>query len=364
MRQFLSRLSRKTLMIGGIVLGVVLLTGVGLAAAAALHASAPNTAHSAGGSPTSQPNNNQATKHLRLVQVTAVNGNSITVVPAGEIAKKKAKKSSATLTISSSTRITRYGQPAQASAIQVDEFLVVRGTDAQHIQQIAILGDGVRGTIQSISGNTLTLQTEQNKTVQVTVSSGAHILEGHLPVSLSDLQANETVEAFGDKNNDGSLNAMLVHEDLVHGQVTSINGNTITLSYGNKGGQTTVTTSDATKYYVAGQPVSASTLQQDDTVGVAGPGSQKSGVAATAIFIHEPATEGTVTGVNGNTITLKTKDGTTWTITVNGDTKYFQGKQPAALSAVQVNSKIRAVGLKTGDDALTAIVVRIAAPKK
>src|SRR5579885_1252521 len=100
MRQFLSRLSRKTLMIGGIVLGVVLLTGVGLAAAAALHASAPNTAHSAGGSPTSQPNNNQATKHLRLVQVTAVNGNSITVVPAGEIAKKKAKKSSATLTIS------------------------------------------------------------------------------------------------------------------------------------------------------------------------------------------------------------------------------------------------------------------------
>ena len=87
-------------------------------------------------------------------------------------------------------------------------------------------------------------------------------------------------------------------------------------------------------------------------------------MTATAIFIHEPATQGTVTGVNGTTITLKTKDGTTWTITVNDDTRYFQDKQPASLSAVQVNSKIRAVGLKTGDDALTAVVVRIAAPKK
>jgi preprotein translocase subunit YajC len=363
MRQFLSRLSRKTLMIGGIVLGVVLLTGVGLAAAAALHASAPNTALSASVSPTSQPTSVPG-KHLHLVQVKAVNGNTITVVPAREVVKKGAKQTPVTLTISSSTKITKYGQPAQASAIQVDEFLAVKATDPQHVQQIAILGYGVRGTIQKISDGTLTLQTEQNQTVTVHVNSGAHIFVGHQPASLSDLQANETVEALGDKNSDGSLNAMLVHVDLIHGQVTSINGNKITLSTGNKGAQTTVTTSAATKYYVAGQPVPASTLQQGDTIGVAGPGSQQSGVTATAIFIHEPAAQGTVTGVNGDTITVKAKDGTTWTITVNSDTKYFQGKQPASLSAVQVNSKIRAVGLKTGDNALTAIVVRIAAPQK
>lgn len=364
MRQFLSRVSRKTLVIGGIALCIVLLTGVGLAAAAALHASAPDTAHSASVSPTAQPTNDQAVKHLHVVQVTAVNGNTITVIPAREIVKKNPKKTSVTLTISSSTKITKYGQPAQASAIQVDEFLVVKATDAQHVQQIAILGYGVRGTIQKISGSTLTLQTEQNKTVQVAVNKNAHIFVGHLPASLSDLQANETIEAFGDKNSDGSLNAMLIHVDLIHGQVVSINGNTIILSYGNKGAQTTVTTTAATKYYIANQPVPAATLQQGDTIGVAGPGSQKSGVTATAIFIHAPRVRGTVTGVNGDTITVKTKDGTTWTVTVNSDTKYFQGKQSASLSAVQVNSEIGAVGLKTGDNALTAIVVHIAAPKK
>lgn len=363
MLQFLSRMSRKTLMVGGIVLGIVLLTGVGLAAAAALHASAPNTANSPSVSPTGQPGN-PITKHLHLVQVTAVNGNNITVVPVSETAKQHTKNQPVTLTISSSTKITKYGQQAQASAIQVDQFLVVRATDAQHVQAIAILGYGVHGNIQKNSNNTLTLQTEQNKTVNVHVSSSTRILEGGVQVSVSDLQANQTIAAFGDRNNDGSLNAMLIHVDLIHGQVASINGNTIILTSGNKGAQTTVTTTAATKYYVAGQPVPASTLQQGDTVGVAGPGSQKSGVTATAIFIHAPAVRGTVTNVNGDTITVKDKNGTTWTITVNSDTKYFQGMQPASLSAVQVNSRIAAVGLKSGDNALTAIVVHIAAPKK
>ena len=356
-------MSRKTLMIGGMVLGIVLLTGVGLAAAATLHASAPNTANSPSVSPTGQPGN-PITKHLHLVQVTAVNGNNITVVPVSEAAKQHTKNQPVTLTISSSTKITKYGQPAQASAIQVDQFLVVRATDAQHVQAIAILGYGVHGNIQKNSNNTLTLQTEQNKTVTVHVSSSTRILEGGVQVSVSDLQANQTIAAFGDRNNDGSLNAMLIHVDLIHGQVASINGNTIILTSGNKGAQTTVTTTAATKYYVANQQVPASTLQQGDTVGVAGPGSQKSGVTATAIFIHAPAVHGTVTNVSGDTISVKDKHGTDWTITVNSDTKYFQGTQPAALSAVQVNSKIEAVGLKSGDNALTAIVVHIDAPKK
>src|SRR5690242_8362900 len=111
MRQFLSRVSRKTLVIGGVVLGIVLLTGVGLAAAAALHASAPNTARALSDSPSDQPTSVPG-KHLHLVQVTAVNGNTITVVPAREIVKKGAKQTPTTLTISSSTKITRYGQPA------------------------------------------------------------------------------------------------------------------------------------------------------------------------------------------------------------------------------------------------------------
>jgi preprotein translocase subunit YajC len=335
MQPFLRRLLRKTLIISALMLGVVLLTGVGLAAAAAQDASAPNTALIASVSPTSQPNHHQMKRHhhLHLVQVTAVKGDSITVVPAREVIKRTTK-TSVTLTLSSSTKITKYGKPASASAIQVGEFLVVKATDPQHVQQIAILGYGVRGTIQKISDGTLTLQTEQNKTETVHVSSGAHIFVGHLPGSLSDLQANETVEALGDRNNDGSLNAMLVHVDLMHGKVTAINGNKIALNTGKNGAQTTVTTNAATKYYVAGQPVPASTLQQGDRIGVAGPGSQQSGVTATAIFIYGLTAQGTVTGVKGDTITVKAKDGTTWTVTVNSNTTYFQGKQPASLSAV------------------------------
>lgn len=365
MRQFLSRMSRKTLVIGGIALSVVLLTGVGLAAAAALHASAPSTAQRAGASATSAPNKKPGDRlGARLVQVTAVNGPTLTVAPAGQKVKKVKKSDKITLTISSDTKITSYGQPAQLSAVQVDEYLIVQGADAQHVKHIEILGFGARGAIQTVGANSLTIQNAQSQPVMISVGSSAHILEGHLPVSLSALQPGELIEAFGAKNADGSLNAMLIHVDLVHGQVTSISGSSIDLTYGNKSAQITVTTSSTTKYYVAGEEVPASTLQVGDEIAVAGPGSQKAGVTATAIFIREPKVSGKVTAVNGSAITIQGKNGTTWTISVNANTRYVKDKQPASLADVQVGSVIEAVGLKTGDNALTAIVVHIAAPKR
>ena len=366
MRQFLSRVSRKTLVIGGMALGVVLLTGVGLAAAAALHASAPSATQSASVQATGTPGKpgkpGDRTLH-HVVQVTAVSGNTITVVSAGPNVKQPGKDG-ITLTVGSDTRITKNGQPAQLSDIQVGEYLLVQGSDAQHIKRIDILGFGARGTIQTLSANDLTIQNTQSQTVKIAVGSSTHILEGSLPVSLSDLQVGEMIGVLGDRNSDGSINAFMIQVDLIHGQVASISGNTIELSAGNKGAQLTVTTSGSTKYYVADQPVPASTLQVGDQIDVAGPGSLKTGVTATAIFIRESMVAGKVIGVNGNTITIQTKDGTAWTITVNPSTRYVQGGQPASLSAVQVGSGIEAFGLQSGDHALTALVVHIAAPKK
>jgi preprotein translocase subunit YajC len=296
---------------------------------------------------------------MNVVSVDA-SKNTITVVAAGKAAKGKENKGQQhTLTVSSDTRITKYSQPASFKDIQPDEYLIVAGKDTQHIQSIAILGYGASGTIQALSDGGLTLKNAQGQTVTIAVSNSTKIVEGHRQASLSDLQPGEMIEVFGDKNSDGSLNALLIHVHLVHGQVTAINGNTITLTQGLKGHEVTVTTSDATQYYVGGKQVPASTLQVGDTIGVAGAISDKTSVNATAIFIHEPEVAGKVTAVKDNTITLQTKNGTTWTITVNNDTQYLKDGQPAALSDVQVGDLIAVVGLKTGDNALTAIVVHI-----
>ncbi len=362
MRQFLGRFSRKALLIGSIVIGVVLLTGIGLAAAAALsaaHSGAPQTASAPTSSSTPTAQGSDKVNHL--VRVVSVNGNTLTVATGAD--KKSQQK---TLTTSASTKITKYGQPAQLSDLQPDEWIMVHGTDATHIQQIAILGFGAQGAIQSINGSTLTVLMAKKAgtgTVNVNVSSSTHIMEGGVQVSLSDLQANESILAFGNKNSDGSLNAMLIRVKLVSGQVGDISGNTITLTHGNKGAQISVTTSSATKYYVGGKQVPASTLQVNDTIGVAGPLANKTSVTATAIFIQEPKVAGKVTSVNGNTIMVQTKNGVTWTVTADSSTQYLKAGQPASLADVQQGSLVEIVGMKIGDNALTAVVVRIHAHK-
>jgi preprotein translocase subunit YajC len=367
MKQFLGRISRKTLMIGGIAVGVVLLTGIGLAAAAALHGSPQAANAQSASTPTSSAAAQKLGGHVHLVHVVSVDAskNTITVVAAGKAAKgKEGKRQQRTLTVSGATKITKYGQPAAFKDIQPDEYLLVAGADAQHIQRIAILGYGAAGTIQTISSGGLTIKNAQGQMVSIAASNNTKILEGHMQITLADLQPGEVIAAFGDKNSDGSLNALLIHVHLVHGQVTAITGSTITLSQGLKGNEVTVTTSDATKYYIGGKQVSASTLQAGDTIGVAGVISDKTSVNAVAVFIQGPRVVGKVTAVNGNTITLQTKNGTTWTITVNNDTQYLKDGQPAALSDVQVGSQIAVVGLKTGDNALTAMVVHIHTAQK
>jgi hypothetical protein len=358
MWQFLSNLSRKALVISAIVLGVVVLTGIGLAAAAAIHPSSSAAAQSAQAA--SAPLMQNSGRPAHLVQVTAINGSTLTVT-AGVAAQKGRQ---VTLTISSATKITSYGQPATLADIQVGDYLLVAGKDAQHISRIAILGAGAAGTIQAINTGGLTLQTKKQGTITVAVSSSTKIVEGGVQISLSDLQPHETIAVFGAKQSDGSLSAKLIHVRLVRGQVTAINGSAITIMRGAKGATGTVTTSSATRYYVAGQEVPASTLQVGDQIGVAGPVSAKTSVTATAIFIRELKVRGRVTSVNGDTFTMLAKDGTTWTITVSSATKYLQDGQPAALSDVQRGSLVEVTGLKSGDDALTASIVRIHAPKK
>jgi hypothetical protein len=355
MKHLLCHLSRKTLLIGGMALGVVLLSAMGLAACSA------SAAQGSSAQPTSTPTAQTFGRHEHLVRVVSVTGNTLTV--ATGLDKKSPQL---TLTVSSTTKIMKYGQPATLSALQADEWIIVRGADAQHIQQINILGFGARGTIQTITTSGLTILSQKKAgtgTVAISVSGSTHIMEAGMQISLSDLQPGENIAAFGDKNSDGSLKALLVRVNLVSGQVTAISGNSITLSHGAKGTEISVTTSAATKYYLAGQQVSASQLQVNDTVAVAGPLANKTSVTATAIFIHEPTLAGKVTSVSGNTITMQTRDGVTWTVTVNSSTKYLKGGQPASLADVQTGSLIQVVGVKSGDNALTAAIVRIRAGK-
>jgi hypothetical protein len=357
MKQLLGNISRKALLIGGVVLGVALVSGIGLAAAAALHAPNASAAQNVSAQTSSDLSAQNFRGHGHVVRVVSVSGNTLTV--AAGPGKKVQQR---TLMVNSDAKITKYGQPAKLSDLQPGEWIRVSGPDARHIQQIDILGFAAAGAIQTLNNSGFTLLARKPSgtgTVTVNVSSSTKIQEAQLSISLSDLQAGESVIVFGDKGSSGSLNALLVRVHLVRGQVTAIKGNTITLGRGLKGAEISVTTSAATKYYLAGQQVAASQLRVGDVVGVAGTISNKTSVTATAIFIRQPRVAGRVTSVSGNAITLQTRGGVTWTVTVDSSTKYLKDGQPASLSDVQKGSLIEVVGVRSGDNAITASIVHI-----
>lgn len=361
MRNMLNRFSRKTLLIIAVVAGVALLSGVGIAAASAFQAraatqSAADLANVLG----DKPGNGV---HQGVAQVTAINGKTLTLAP-GDVVKKHKE---VTITVSDQTKITRYGQPASLSDIQVGEFLSIRGKTREDISQIDILGFGAAGTIQALSDGGFTLETAKSETVSVSVSSDAQIVEEHgLKLAVSDLQPGEDVQVFGDKAGASGITAHLVHVRLFRGDVATINGDTITVTMGAKQKTGTVITNAGTKYYVADQQVAASALVVGDKIAVAGPlSADKSRVTAISIFISKNEVAGKVTAVKGNAITLQDKSGATWTITIDSSTRYFkQDHTPAALSDITVGSVIRAVGTLSGDHALAALVVGIATGKK
>jgi hypothetical protein len=71
-----------------------------------------------------------------------------------------------------------------------------------------------------------------------------------------------------------------------------------------------------------------------------------------------PQVAGEVTASSSSSLTLKLRDGSTKTITVNGDTKYFLGPRAAAQADVKVGSGVVAAGTTSGDT-FTALTVTI-----
>jgi hypothetical protein len=57
---------------------------------------------------------------------------------------------------------------------------------------------------------------------------------------------------------------------------------------------------------------------------------------------------------------VTTRDGSVWTVTVNGSTKYAFGQGDGSLSDVKDGTTVVVAGTTTGDNALTALGVRVA----
>ncbi len=142
--------------------------------------------------------------------------------------------------------------------------------------------------------------------------------------------------------------------------ITAIDGNAISLTT-EDGWTRTITVDSGTTYSKSGDTIALGDLEVGDQVGFRQTREDDGTWTIDSVVVILPHVGGEVTKVDGSTITLRQRDGTTATITVNGQTTYaVNGDDSTALADVKVGMLLVAEGTKNSDGSLTATRVRAA----
>jgi hypothetical protein len=144
--------------------------------------------------------------------------------------------------------------------------------------------------------------------------------------------------------------------------ITAIDGNSLSLKTVD-GWTRTISVTDSTTITRAGQKIARSDLKVGDTIRFGQTRQSDGTFVVNSIEVVLPRAAGSVTAVTADGFTLKSRDGTTWTITVNGSTTYTLGVKAGAKSDVSVGDEVFVEGTQGSGNALTAAAVHIQLPR-
>lgn len=139
--------------------------------------------------------------------------------------------------------------------------------------------------------------------------------------------------------------------------ITAINGNDISLATGD-GWTRTITVDTGTTYAKGGATIALADLKVGDQVGFRQTKETDGSYTIDKLAVVLPHLGGLVTAIDGSTITVAQRDGTTATIKVTADTTYMVAGATATLADVKVGMVLMAEGAANTDGSLTAAAVR------
>lgn len=139
--------------------------------------------------------------------------------------------------------------------------------------------------------------------------------------------------------------------------ITAIAGSDISLETAD-GWTRTITVDADTAYSKSGDAIALGDLAVGDEIAFRQTLEDDGSWTIDAVAVILPHVGGEVTAVSGSTITVEQRDGTTATITVNGNTEYQVNGDNAALADVEVGMFLVAAGTENADGSLTATDVR------
>jgi hypothetical protein len=144
--------------------------------------------------------------------------------------------------------------------------------------------------------------------------------------------------------------------------IKAISGSNVTLAT-DDGWTRTIAVTSSVELSKGGQAIAVSDLKVGDQVRFRQTRNDDGTYTVQAIAVVVPSVRGTVSDVSATGFKVTTRDGSVWTIAINGSTKYHFGTGTGALADVKNGAVALVQGTSTGDNALTALTVRVAADK-
>lgn len=147
---------------------------------------------------------------------------------------------------------------------------------------------------------------------------------------------------------------------MAHREITieSISGTSVALKT-DDGWARTITVTDAVDLTKGGQEIALSDLVVGDQVRIGQTRADDGTWTVDALVVVVPSAGGTVSDVSPTGFKLTGRDDSVWTITVDGSTQYQYGTGTGSLADVTNGETVLVLGTSTGDNALTALTVRV-----
>jgi len=145
-------------------------------------------------------------------------------------------------------------------------------------------------------------------------------------------------------------------------EISAINGSSISLETAN-GWTRTITVTGDVEIIRGGESISLGDLEVGDTIGLRETRNEDGTFTLEAIVVVVPRVAGTVTAVDGDSITVQRRGGLTQEIATTGSTTYRLGADATSRAEVTVGDRIVAYGEAGAGGAFTATSVVIALPR-
>lgn len=141
--------------------------------------------------------------------------------------------------------------------------------------------------------------------------------------------------------------------------IAAISGNDVTLGTPD-GWRRTITITGSVELTKGGQTIGVADLKVGDQVRFRQVRNDDGTYTVTAVAVVVPSIRGTASAITASGFKVTTRDGSVWTVAVNGSTTYSYGQGTGTLADVKDGEAVRVQGAITADNQMTATNVRVA----